>query len=85
MSSELVEMTWRWCSKCPNRKVDVVKHDFNMFMGVDTCGAVDGAMYVNPSMKAEVGKWCPFYAEAMVEQFGKDDRGGSGNGSKKRR
>lgn len=68
MNDAHVRMTWKWCSKCPRREVQVVRWNGNRFMGFDRCGEVDGTMYVNPSMDVEVGTWCPFYAEAFVEQ-----------------
>lgn len=70
----LTVIKWKWCLQCPNRITDAVRRDRN-WMAIDTCGKMDRGFYLYPSMdKYEnrlVGPWCPYYAEALVEQANK--------------
>ena len=64
---------WKWCAQCIHRVVNVEKQDGRV-VGIDCCGVCPWSeSWVYPSMDEKksfsIGKWCPYYAEAMMEQL----------------
>ena len=64
---------WKWCAQCIHRVVNVEKQDGRV-IGIDCCGVCPWKeSWIYPSMDEKrsfpIGKWCPYYAEAMVEQL----------------
>lgn len=64
---------WKWCSQCNQKMVSVERRNGRV-VGLDFCGAYPWEeLWVYPSMGRKrsfpIGKWCPYYAEAMMEQL----------------
>jgi len=72
--SDIVYGDWKWCEGCEHRKISVRKGSDGVLMGIDWCGKCPWEEnHVYPSMvyrhSFRLGGWCPYYAEAMVEQL----------------
>lgn len=64
---------WKWCLQCSHRDTIVGRLD-GMVVGFDRCRVCHrNEPWVYPSMGRKrsfsIGTWCPYYAEAMVEQL----------------